>query len=32
MSGRMKKLKAVTPVTRGTRYSLVAWNWGWPFQ
>ena len=22
----------VTPVTRGTRYSLVAWNWGWPFQ
>ena len=22
----------VTPVTRGTRYSLVAWNLGWPFQ
>ena len=22
----------VTPVTRGTRYSLVAWNWGWPFK
>lgn len=22
----------VAPVTRGIRYSLVAWNWGWPFQ
>jgi PKHD-type hydroxylase len=22
----------VTPVTRGTRYSLVLWSLGWPFQ
>ena len=22
----------VAPVTRGTRYSLVIWNLGWPFK
>ena len=22
----------VNPVTRGTRYSLVMWNLGWPFK